>query len=207
MRYALALAASLTVFAPVSAQEAGEFAVGLGVSTLGPTLEGSYRVNDRFGFRVPVGFLSFDETETDDGIKYDVDANIGGIGLLGDYYTGLGGLRLSGGAIVSRFELDGRGSGSGKVGDTNYSNVDLNFSAEAKNTVMPTISLGYDGRIGSRWMLSADVGAMYTGGFDVNLTDRSGQVAQDDIDREIDDAEDDLPNILPYLKFTATFRF
>lgn len=203
------LAASAVCVLPfcASAQEAGEFGLGFGLSTLGPTLEGTYRVNDRFGLRVPIGFLSIDDTETDDGFTYDYDASFGGVGLLGDYYTGVGGLRLSGGAMVSRYELDGRGRGSGTVGDTDYNNVDLDFSAETRNSIMPMVSLGYDGQIGSRWTLSADLGAMYTGGFNVDLTDRSGQVSQEDINKEIDDAEDDAPDILPYVKFTATFRF
>lgn len=207
IRHPLAIAALCAMPFCASAQEAGEFGLGFGLSTLGPTLEGTYRVNDRFGLRVPVGFLSIDDTETDDGFRYDYDASFGGVGLLGDYYTGLGGLRLSGGAMLSRYELDGRGRGSGTVGDTEYSNVLLDFDAETRNSVMPMVSVGYDGQIGSRWTLSADLGAMYTGGFDINLTDTTGQVSQEDLNKEIRDAEDDAPDILPYVKFTATFRF
>ena len=203
----LSAIALLAVISPASAQEAGEFGLGLGISTLGPTVEGSYRFNDRFGVRMPLGYLTFDDERTRDGIKYNVDASGGGLGLLGDYYTGLGGLRVSGGAFISRYELDGRGRGSGTIGDNTYSNVDMDFSAESRNSVMPAISVGYDGNIGARWTLSADLGAMYTGGFDIDLKDRSGQVSQADIDREIKDAEDDIPNVLPYLKLTATFRF
>ncbi|MEV8465699.1 hypothetical protein AB0T83_02750 [Fluviibacterium sp. DFM31] len=204
---ALILIAAGIVPASALSQEPGEFGLGFGLSTLGATLEGTYRVSDRFGLRVPLGYLSVDDTETDDGIKYDYDSQLGGIGLLGDYYTGIGGLRITGGAMLSGYDVDGTGRGSGTLGDNTYNNVNLRYSADTKNAVMPMISLGYDGQVSPRWTLSADLGAMYTGGFDVSLTDKSGQVSQADLNKEIKDAEDDAPSVLPYVKFTATFRF
>jgi len=206
--YSGVLAGGLVVAAGVvAAQDAGRFGIGVGASTLGPTVEGSYRVNDGFGLRVPAGFVSADYDGTEDGIDFEIDADFGGVGLLADYYPGLAGLRLSGGAILSGYSAEGRGRGDGEVGGTSYTGVDLDLDATPANTVMPTLSIGYEGRLGARWSLSADLGAMYTGGFDVDLVDRSGQVAQSDIDAEIAEIEDDLPDYLPYLQLVATFRF
>lgn len=193
--------------APALAQDSGRFTVGAGLSTLGPTLEAGYRVNARLGLRVPAGYFDYDFDETEAGIRYDVETRFGGLGLLGDFYPAGGGLRLSAGALINRYALDGRGRGDGEIGGTEYSDVDLTLEAEPQNAVMPMLSVGYDGRLGARWMLSADLGAMFPGGYDIRLRDRSGQVSEADLASEIDDLEDDLPGVLPYVKFTAAFRF
>lgn len=197
----------LAVQGVAHAQEPGDFGVNVGVSTLGPTIEGTYRISEKLGVRVPAGYFGGEFDTSEDGIDYDLNASIGGIGLLADYYPLSGGLRLSGGAFLSKYSADGTGKGSGQIGDTVYNNLDLVLDAEAENSVMPTLSLGYDGSIWQRWTLSADLGAMYTGGFDVNLQDRSGQVSQSDIDAEIAKIESDAPDFMPYVKLSVGFRF
>lgn len=191
----------------VQAAERGDRSVGLGVSTLGATVEGTYRITDSFGVRVPVGYLGGSYSDTDDGIDYDLDLTLGGVGVLGDYYPGAGGLRLSGGAFYNGVKADGDARGDGTVGDTEYTGVDLDVGVEPKNRIMPAVALGYDAAVGSRWIISADLGAMYTGGFDATLRDRSGQVSQADIDAESRELEDDAPDFYPYVKFTVAFRF
>jgi hypothetical protein len=187
--------------------EPGALSLGLGVSTLGATVEAAYRINDSFGVRVPAGYLDASYSDTDDGLAQDHDLMVGGIGLLGDYYPGLGRLRLSGGAFVNGIDVDGRARGDGVVGDTFYSGVDLDVDGSARNAVMPALSLGLDADIGRRWMLSADLGALYTGGFDIAARDSSGQVSQADLDAEVRQRESDAPDFYPYLKFTVAFRF
>lgn len=189
------------------AADPGERGIGVGVSTLGATVEATYRINETFGLRVPAGYLDGSYSDTDDGIAYDLDLTVGGVGLLGDYYPGLGGLRLSGGAFVSRIKADGNARGDGTVGNTVYTGVDLDVDVDAKNSVMPALAVGYDADIGQRFTLSADLGALYTGGFDVKVRDRSGQVSQADIDSEIGDIENDAPDFYPYVKLTVAFRF
>lgn len=191
----------------VLAADPGDMSVGVGVSTLGPTVEGTYRITESFGVRVPAGYVGADYSDTEDGISYDLDLTLGGVGVLGDYYPGLGGLRLSAGAIYARIEADGTARGDGTVGNTDYTGVDLDASVEAENRVMPAVAVGYDAEIGQRWMISADLGALYTGGFNASLTDRSGQVSQADLDAEIGDLEDDAPDYYPYVKLTVAFRF
>lgn len=200
----LALAAS-----PAAAQaaEPGKRSVGLGVSTLGATVEGTYRITDAFGLRIPAGYLRGSYTDDDDGIDYDLDLTLGGVGILGDYYPGLGGLRLSGGAFYTAIHADGDARGDGTIGETDYIGVDLDVDVDAKNRLMPALALGYDAGIGSRWMISADLGAMYTGGVDATLRDRTGQVSQDDLAAEGRDIEDDAPDFYPYVKLTVAFRF
>ena len=199
--------AALTTPGAALAQEAGQFAVGAGVSTLGLTLEGSYRINDRFGVRVPVVYFGYDDTITEDGTDFDGEITLGGAALLGDFYTGLGGLRVSGGAFFNAYGAEGTAEGDATVNGVDYSGVDLLLDAEPENRVMPMLSIGYDGNLGGGWMLSADLGAMYAGDWSVDLEDRAGVVPQSDIDAEVGDISDDLPEIIPYFKLTATFRF
>ncbi len=202
-----ALAAWGAGLAGAALADTGGLSLGVGVSTLGATLEAAYRMSDTFGMRVPAAYLRGSYTDTDDGIAYDLDLAGGGVGLLGDYYPARGGFRLSGGAFVGSIDADGGARGDGTVGNTAYTGVDLAVGATARNSVMPALALGYDAGIGPGWIVSADLGALYTGGADVAIRDRAGQVAQGDIDAETRKREDDAPAFYPYLKLTVAFRF
>jgi hypothetical protein len=205
-RAARAAMAVACLCGPVQA-DPGDLGIGIGASTLGATVEATYRISDRFGLRVPASYLDGSYSDTDDGIAYDLDLTMGGVGLLGDYYPGGGGFRLSGGAFVATLDGDGRARGNGTVGETAYTGVDLEVDASARNGVMPALAVGYDAGLGARWLVSADLGALYTGGFDVGIRDRSGQVSQADLDAEIRKQQDDAPDFYPYVKLTVAFRF
>lgn len=189
---------------PVMAQPAGDIRVGVGVSALDPAVDGTYRINDAFGMWLPGGYPSVELDDGSDGIDYHIEGDLGGIALLGDYFTGLGGLRVSAGALYSRHSADGRGRGDGAVGNADFTDVALRLDAGPTNRLMPVASLGYHGRIGTRWTLSADLGAVYSGGYDIALRDVSAQASQQNTDADIDD---DLPDFQPYVKFTVGFRF
>lgn len=191
----------------VQAADPGDVTVGLGVSTLGATVEGAYRISETLGARVPVGYLGTSFSDTDDGLDFDLDLNLGGVGLLGDYYPGGGGFRLSGGVFYNAVKAEGSARGDGNVGDTFYTGVDLDVDVEPKNRFMPALAIGYDAEIGSRWVISGDLGAMYTGGFKASVRDRTGQVSQADIDDEIGDIEDGRADFYPYIKLGVAFRF
>lgn len=211
----LAAATCVVLAVPVggaTAEAPGAFSLGLGLGTLGPTIEGSYRITDAFGLRVPAGFLSTAYDERVDDIDFDVDLDIGGIGLLGDYrpaggVPGLDGLRLSAGGILGAYALDARGRGDGEVGDNDYEDVDLRLGIDPRNRLMPVVAVGYDGALTRRWRLSADLGAIFAGGFDLDLRDASGQVSEADLETEIGEIEDDLPALLPYVTLSVAFRF
>lgn len=204
---ALATLALMVTTGAARPADPGDRSVGVGASTLGATVEATYRITEAFGMRVPVAYLGGSYSDSEDGIDYDLDLTLGGVGILGDFYPGPGGFRLSGGAFYGTIKADGDARGDGTVGNTDYTGVDLAVDVEAANRIMPALAVGYDAAVGSRWMISADLGAMYTGGFDASIRDRTGQVSPDDIAAETRDLEDEAPDFYPYVKLTVAFRF
>lgn len=163
---------------------------GRGTPARGATDEAAYRISAAFGVRVPTGY--FGASPVGGGTTRGEDQTGGGIGLLGDYLTGHGGLRLSGGAIVG-----GIGDvGGGHAGD------DPDRAGIVPTAVVPALAVGYDAEVGQRWALSADLGALYTGGLD-----RAGLVAHAVIDADRGQHRTDAPDFHPYLRFTVAFRF
>ncbi|MGB0438557.1 MAG: hypothetical protein ACPGFC_00460 [Paracoccaceae bacterium] len=95
-----------------SGAETGVPTIGLGVSTFGPTLEGSVRFNDRLGARGLWAGYKTSGSERVDGIDYDADVSLGGVGLLVDYYPFESGLRVSGGYFISSTDFAGSATSS-----------------------------------------------------------------------------------------------
>ena len=86
MKSILVTASAIALLAGAASAQDSNLRFGLGVSTLGGTLEGAYRFNDSWAVRgVLAGGLSGNTTETADGVTYDVTGRLGGFALLGDY--------------------------------------------------------------------------------------------------------------------------
>lgn len=183
--------------------------VGVGLGTLGVTVEPSYRADPNWGVRVPVGFGTIKRDITVDGIDYAVSASTGGVGVMADYFPNGGNFRVSGGLMKSNLSSTGRATGTLDVGSGTYAGVDLRTEAEAARSIAPMVSFGYDGVTASGWGVSADLGAMYTGGFQVSVTDLSGTVPQSDIDAETASINDSLNDfkVIPYVKLGMTYRW
>lgn len=198
------------------AQPFGDISVGAGASTLGATVEFSTRLNDRFGLRLPVGYGSFDHKETVDGTPLDGTLRLGGVALLGDYYPGMGGMRISAGLFRANTRASGRADGTFTLSDEEYTGW-IDAEVRPENKVSPMISLGYDSRKSSAgWGFSGDIGAIFVGGFS---TEVSGyQTSEDasvqdrfedglaDLRNSIEDDVSDF-NVMPYAKLAVTYRF
>lgn len=183
--------------------------VGASVSTLGIVVEPTYRIDPKFGIRMPIGFGNANTSTTIDDITYDVDGSTGGIGLLGDYYPTGRAFRISGGVLKSNMELNGRATGNLNVGSGVYVGVDMTTTIKPENEILPMVSLGYDAHLGSGWGLSTDVGAVFAGGYSVTAADATNTVSAADIAAETANvkAELDEYTVIPYIKFGATYRW
>ena len=183
--------------------------VGVGVGTMGLVVEPSVKTSHKTAIRMPIGFGSANTSQTVDGIDYDVNASVGGVGLMADYYPSAGSLRVSGGLFKSNLNAEGRATGNLEVGANSYVGVDVTTSAKPKNALAPTVSIGFDGHVGAGWGISTDVGVMYVGGFSATATDATGTVSQADLDAEMTSVNDELGDIsvLPFVKFGATYRW
>lgn len=174
-------------------------------STLGLGGEVGYRLNDRFGLRAPFGSgeASFDGDY--DGYDVTGDANIGGLGILVDFFPGKGAFHVSGGAFKTDYSL----TGVARDVNVNGYTTDVMLDVYQKRDIAPVIAFGWDFQIGKHGSLSADLGAVFGSGFNVNASESSGLAPQSEVDaemKEFRDAAADL-KVLPYFKFGLGFKF
>jgi len=185
------------------------YKVGVGVSSLGLVVEPSRRIGSQTAVRLPIAFGSAQTTADIDGINYDVDGSVGGVGLMGDYYPGAGAFRVSGGLFKQNLELNGRATGNVQVGSNAYVGVDLRTTGKPDNAIAPMVSIGFDGEVGQGWSVSTDVGAMYVGGFSVVAVDEAGTVSTTDLDAEVAAINSELNDvsIVPFISIGASYRW
>ena len=180
-----------------------------GVSTMGVTVEPSLKFNNNTGARVLIAHGSMDGEQTIDGITYNADLTVGGVGVLGDYYPGGGNLRLSGGLLRQNINLDGRAAGTAEVGNNTYTGVDLVTNVTPANSVLPMASIGVAHQLTDRFSLSADLGAIYVGNYSVSATDNTNTISSADIQNEVQAMEDELNSspIVPYIRLGGVLRW
>jgi hypothetical protein len=192
-------------FAGVGRADSG-FSAGIGMSTLGPTIEGSYRLGERFSLRGLIGAFEFDYSESADGGEFKGDLSSRGGGMLIDFYPTSTGFRITGGALYTDYRVNAR-SGGYEIGGIT-SNILLDI--EQDRNVNPIAGIGWDfGRADRRIVFSTDVGAIFGSGFSLSATDPSGTFSQAQIDDEVSDIRKDLDDlkIIPFIKVGVVFHF
>lgn len=201
------------------AQTIGDRTVSAGVSSLGLNLEGSYRFDPNFRARGAVmglpGLDELSDTFEEDGTTYAYDASIASFAALIDYYPSETGFRVSGGLLINQTnasataELSGENSFTLDDG-TEFSSGSANLEVAFKKTVSPMVSAGYDYNFGQNWVLSGELGAIYTGGISLDASSTNAQLqAEIDDDADIQELRDDLDDVafLPYVSVTVGYRF
>lgn len=205
--------------------------VGIGVNYgafSGPTLELSYPITDNLQLRGALsGGMGLSESDTTDGVDYDIDTK-GGIQRLAlDYHPFNNGFFLSAGYAFNNFSIDALGSATDNkdvtIGDTDYTvvgNINLDGKLDWNNA--PTLSLGWGHSPAKGLGFMIEVGAFFTGAPDVSLTgtgtvdDGSGVVdistdptLQAEIRKEEDNLKEDIADydFLPMLQAGITYRF
>ncbi len=201
----LALALLLSGFAALAQQGP---TMSLGGGTLGATLEAGYRLGPNFGIRGIAGYGAADFSSSYSGAPMSGSATIGGFGLMADMYFG-GGARISAGGMVPNYQADLGISGDITVNGTAFTGVNIIGSVNTANGIAPVLAIGYEQAFSNNWGISADLGAMYTGGFTLSATDRSAQIPQVDLDAELSSTNAELGNIsvLPFVKLGVSFSF
>ena len=213
MKSILMTASALAACASGALAQESNLRVGLGVSTMGGTLEGAYRLNQSFALRgIVAGGVNANGTQTVDGVTYNVNGQLGGFALLADYYTGSSGFRVSGGAFVSNSNFNGSTTASRSnpvtIGNTTFTNGETASSSVAFNRkVSPMVTVGYDWNINRSFTISGEVGAIAMGGLNVGLTAPAAPAA--DVARERQNINDELSvfGAYPYIAVTASYRF
>ncbi|WP_112323415.1 hypothetical protein [Oceanibium sediminis] len=191
------------------AMSPGEDRTGLSlrgnVSTLGLGGELAWRVNDRLGISAPFGSAEMNVDGKVEGYDMDGTVNLGGFGLMVDFYPMGGAFHVSGGAFHTNYSAHGIAS------DVNIDGVitDVTMQFDQKRKVAPVTAMGWDWRLGKHGMVSADLGAIIGSGFDLTASESSGLVTQDRVDAETADIRDTAGRlrVLPYLKLGVGINF
>jgi hypothetical protein len=214
LRYLVTLILGLLA-APGYAQQVGDTTVWSGVSTFGLSLEGGYQITPDWRARAGLmGGLNVTETQEQDGNSYDVDAQLGGVAMMLDYSPSGANWRMSGGLLVSRttIETTVRGNAQDPI---EYNGQSFNAGtatsiAEFNRSVAPVVTVGYDYPLGDRWIMSSEIGGVFIGGLDVEITGDSAAL-QDAIDNDEDvqksraDAGD--LSLYPYVSVSVGYKF
>lgn len=215
MRKILAMLPVLSglVLAGAPAQADG-IAVGAGVSTLGYGVHVSTEVNSFLVLRLNGNFGDFDVPDFGTlggdlaGISYDIDANMGSVGLLADFHPlGLspigGGIVLTAGMYYNQNEFDftANAPAGTVIGGTPLpvgATVISNMSFDKKYA--PYVGLGYDGTFQGILPVSffATAGVLFQGGPSVTLSESSGFILPGDLAAEAQQIEDDAADFEYY---------
>lgn len=210
------------------------WAITPNISTLGIGVGVTKRITPRFNASVGVNTLPFDlgiDVEADDSdLEYDTDLDIFSVSAIGRYYPSANsGFHLAGGIIFNDFEA----SGDATVGAATSVDIDgtqfttdagggtVNAEASFENDIAPYIGIGWGNPVGnSRFSVFANLGVMYTGSPDVNIsstgnfanTDATnpGRSLADALDEEANDIEDDLDilgGFYPVLTLGVSYQF
>jgi len=214
---AQALAVTVSLGTAAMAQDHGRIAAG--VSSLGATIESSFRVHENVAIRgLAAGVVELSPTISFDGTDYSTNVAPKGVGAMIDFYPSTQfGLRMSAGVLYANVTAKGTATATAAnpitVGSTTLTGGEkFAASVEFTNNVAPIISVGYDQPLGKGpWVLSGEIGAMFNGGYspDVSVTGGVATVAPAQVQAEIDRIKADLPDvqIYPYVSIMLGFRF
>lgn len=196
--------ATTSAFAQNTSEPENAFGLNAGVTTLGPTLEATWRVNENFGLRAPIGYATYSYDGSIEGKDYTGDIELGGFGLIADYYPTGKSLRLSGGLFKTNY-------GATLNRDLQYGPFSTTLVTEVsqKSDISPYIGVGYEQSIGKRLALSLDAGTLLGSGFVVKAYDTQGYATQEQIEAEnesLRDAVNDI-DVIPYVSLTLGYRF
>jgi len=196
------------------------------VSTLGVGASITKSITPNFNARVGINGLGVgaDITETD--VTYKADLNLSNISTVIDYHPFQNsGFRLTGGLVFQDNNIKGQGTPTNNsitIGNDTYTSNDLQ-SVDAKvsfpNSVAPYVGIGWGNAVkpGRRWGFSFNLGVMFTGSPEIDITPTYGPsitpAVRNQIDtsiqQEVRDLEDDLEwlNIYPVLSLGISYQF
>lgn len=197
-RFAIPLTAIFTILAAQSSAQ--DYSAGAGLTTFGPTIEGSYTIQPGLDVR-GIGFIplsgSLSGEEVADDYTLDGEVETGAIAIMADYYPTGAGWRISGGLFFAPNAL-----ASGVITETATGDT-FSGSLEMDNSVAPIITGGYRHTFDNNVYVSGDIGVIVSG-FSVE-SDATDAATQADI-AEINAELDDLP-VYPFVGISVGFSF
>ncbi|HEY8538085.1 MAG TPA: hypothetical protein VIL28_04400 [Steroidobacteraceae bacterium] len=202
----LLFAAGLLVYGAAVSADVG---ASLRAGTLGVGAELNVGLTETLNLRVGYSLFDYDDTIEETDLRYDGELKLRNATALLDWHMFGGGFRVSFGAVGASTEIDVVGTPTGgfyDIGDETFAADEvgsLRGKIKMGNDVAPYVGIGWgnpvdkDGRI----TFLFDLGAVYTGSPDVNLTAQCGPalagdptrcaVLQQEVRREADELADE----------------
>ena len=191
-----------------SAGDAGTIYTQLGINGLGLGYAAS--VSDDWAVRgqinaLPKQSFSGDVGDFGAGSKLNIDIDWNSVQLVGDWYPGDGGFRLSGGVVFNNNKITI--SGTGTVGNT--PNQTVNAEIKMSDGVAPYLGIGYSIRpkAAKGFGFNYDLGVMFQN--PKSTLTASGGASQADINAQnakVQDAIDKL-KVMPVLAIGVSYSF
>lgn len=215
MRIPAVCVCAIVLLASLSPAQAGD-RVGIGVKagTLGFGVDVTGRITTWFSVRG--SFNSADVSQSDEisDIEYDGDVALGAYGVLFDFHPFRNNFRLTAGFMRNRtgVDLTGQPTTDTDIGDNTYTPAeigtltgDVTFEQD-----VPYFGIGYGSAAKGphRVKFLFDLGVIDQGSGDVSLSSSTGLVPQSDLDKEIQEIEDDIKDytLWPVLALGISFR-
>ncbi|HCF25945.1 MAG TPA: hypothetical protein DEV81_01685 [Cyanobacteria bacterium UBA11049] len=207
---------------PAEVKQTTGYSIGGRVSTLGFGIEGTKQFTPNFNGRLGVNYFGLGLNEEESDIKYDANLNLFSIAALGDWYPWKSnGFHLTAGVVYNDNNADGTGEMTGSqtfnIGNRTFTVSEvqkLKAKVKYSSSIAPYIGIGYGNpvRKGSQFSFSIDLGVMFTGSPDVDLSSpNEGNFPQlaDAIRREEDQLKDDLDkfSVYPVLSLGVSYQF
>jgi hypothetical protein len=196
--------------------EAGavDTAVTAKLGSLGLGLEGTFGLTEHFNARLGLNRYDYDRSETISDIEYDLDLEWRSISLLADWHPFGNAFRFTAGLMNNGNEMSGSSSSTGlTIGDTFYPGIGLDAKLDFDSTA-PYLGVGWGNALaaGKGWGFNVDLGIMYQGSGNVNLTATGANaslVDANDLALEERRFEDDIKDYkyYPVFSFGVSYKF
>ena len=211
----LSIVLAASVLAASSPARAGDrVGVGVKVGTLGVGFDLTGRITDWFNVRGSYSTKDLSKTHESSGIEYDDDIALGAYGVLLDFHPFKNNFRLTAGFMRNRTGVDVTSTPTQdtEIGDTTYTPAQigtLTGTIDFKDDV-PYFGIGYGNAAKGphRVKFLLDLGILEQGSGQVTLTSSTGLVSQSDLDKEVQQVQDDIKDykLYPVLSLGISIR-
>jgi hypothetical protein len=208
---------------------AADVAIGAKGGTLGLGVEMTVGLSQQWNGRLGINGFDYSDRREASDIEYDAEAQLRSATALFDFHPGGRGFRLTAGAVWNRTKVKGSSlppaSGFYDIGGVQVPAAILGtLDAEADfDPIVPYVGLGWGNavRVGRKVGFSFDLGAVFQGKADVeltpvlpanspiNTTPGAREALQILLDREESDIEDEAGDyeVYPVVSIGVTYRF
>jgi len=193
---------------------AADLGIGLRAGTQGLGAEGAVGLTKWFALRGGVYGYDLSEGFDEGGISYDGDLQLGGFGLLADFFPLRGQFRITAGLFSNQTEMEVVSTPTGNIviGGTIYTPAEVGTLSGTIDfdPTAPYLGIGW-GNVakGKRIGFLFDAGLLLQGSGDVTLGSSTGLVSFVDLEAEIQEIEAGIEDydFWPVLSFGLAIRF